>query len=90
MMWVSESFRSLELLVDFANDRRVGIERAQVVVAHDETGAEVFHLLFEPTKDPDLALTAVAVADAEVPAPAVTEDVVDEAEAIIHDAQRDG
>lgn len=89
-MWVSESFRSLPLLLDFANDRRVRIERAQIVVAHDETGAEVFHLIFEPTKEPDLALTAVAVAEAEVAEPAEAEEVVDEAEAIIHDAQRDG
>jgi len=89
-MWVSESFRSLPLLLDFANDRGVRIERAQVVVARDETGAEVFHLLFEPTKEPDLALAAVAVADVEVPEPAEVEEVVDEAEAIIHDAQRDG
>lgn len=88
-MWIAESFRSLGLLLGFANDRGVPIERAKVVVTRDEGGAELFHLLYEPLDDPGLALAAVAAAEADLPEVVEPEDAVDEAEAIIHDAQRD-
>jgi hypothetical protein len=88
-MWVAESFRSLGLLLGFVNDRRLPIERAKVVVSREEGGAEVFHLLYEPVDEPERALAAVAAAEAELPDEVEAEDVVDEAEAIIHDAQRD-
>lgn len=89
-MWIAERFRSLELLLGFANDRRLPIERAKVIVTRDEGGAEVFHLLYEPVDEPERALAAVAAAEADFPDEVEAVEVVDEAEAIIHDAQRDG
>lgn len=89
MMWISESFASLDLLLAFANDRRITIERAKVVVAHDADGAERFHLLYAPGDDIEPVLAAVATGEAELPIEAERDEALDAAEAIIHDAQRE-
>lgn len=88
-MWIAESFQSLASLLGFVNDRRVAIERAKVVVAHDGAGREVFHLLYAPADEPEPAFAAVATAEAELPIEAERDEAIDAAEAIIHDAQRD-
>lgn len=89
MMWIAERFPSLDLLLAFVNDRRIAIDRAKVVVAHDAVGIEIFHLLYAPADEPEPALAAVAAAEAELPIEAERDEAIDAAEAIIHEAQRE-
>lgn len=85
-MWMTESFATVELLVAFLNDRRLGEGQCKIVVAHDARGDEVFHLLYQLEAPGDLV--AQAVVEAEVPAlgtGAEAADAVGAAEAIIQD-----
>ena len=83
-MWVAESFSSLELLLDFLNDRRIAAERCKVAFVPAADGGGRWHLLHQ-LEERDQALAAVAEADAVV----MANDAVASAEAIISDAQRD-
>lgn len=88
-MWIAEDFPSLDLLLAFVNDRHIAIDRAKVVVAHDDGGVQIFHLLYAPADEPELTLAAVATAEAELPIEAERDEAIDAAEAIIHEAQRE-
>ncbi len=83
-----ESFATIELLVDFLNDRRLPADQFKVVAARDEDGNQVFHVLYTA---PETVMAEVAVAQVglEQTAAEDVEDAVDAAEAIIADAQRD-
>jgi hypothetical protein len=83
-MWVTESFSSLELLLDFLNDRRIVAERCKVVFVPGADGVGVWHLIYQ-VEEGERGLAAVAEEDALV----VANDAVASAEAIISDAQRD-
>ena len=85
-MWVAERFPSLELLLDFLNDRAIRSERCQVVAVSEPAGGAVWHLLYQPDNDSTGALAAVATIEADEPLPG---DAIASAEAIIADAQRD-
>ena len=87
-MWTSESFATLELLVAFLNDRRIGADRCKVVVARDDEGAQVFHLLYQMLEDA-VGVGAVAQAEAEALDGTDADDAVGAAEAIIAEASRD-
>ena len=85
-MWVAERFPSLELLLDFLNDRAMRAERCKVVAVPEAAGGAVWHLLYQPEEEPSDALTAVAAIEADAPLP---DDAIASAEAIIADAQRE-
>ncbi len=87
-MWKTEQFSSVEDVVDFLNGRGLRPERIKLAVGRGDSGRQVFHLLYE---EEDSSLVGVAVAEADVPeiAPGDVGGVMDEAEAIIADAQRD-
>lgn len=85
-MWVAERFPSLELLLDFLNDRAIRAERCKVVVDAGSEGGGRWHLLYQPEEDGGARLTAVAAVEAEAPE---GDEAVASAEAIIADAQRD-
>ena len=88
-MWVAERFPSLELLLDFLNDRAMRAERCKVVAVPEAAGGAVWHLLYQPEEEPSDALAAVAaVAAIEADAP-LPDDAIASAEAIIADAQRE-
>ncbi len=83
-----ESFATIELLVDFLNDRRLPADQFKVVAARDEDGNQVFHVLYT-AREAVLAEVAVAQAGRDQSTAEDAEDAVDAAEAIIADAQRD-
>ncbi len=87
-MWMLESFATIELLVDFLNDRRLSADQFKVVAARDEEDNQVFHVLYA-ARETVLAEVAVAQVGLESSATEDAEDAVDAAEAIIADAQRD-
>jgi hypothetical protein len=83
-MWVAESFSTLELLLDFLNDRQIAAERCKVVHVRGADGGGHWHLIHQ-IEERGRQLAAVTEADAVV----VANDAVASAEAIISDAQRD-
>ncbi len=85
-MWVAERFPSLELLLDFLNDRPLRAERCKVVAVSEAAGGAIWHLLYQPEEEPSDALAAVAAIEADAPLP---DDAIASAEAIIADAQRE-
>lgn len=87
-MWKAEEFSGVDEVVSFLNGRGLRPEQVKVAVARGEGGGQVFHLLYE---DEDRSLVGVAAAEAEVPeiGGADLGGVVDEAEAIIAEAQRE-
>ena len=88
-MWTSETFTSLDQLIDYLNEHRIRAEYCKIVVVEARRGTPTFHLLIQAESDPDPKLLAVAQAEAEPPITPERGQVVDEAEAIISDAQRD-
>lgn len=87
-MWMLESFATIELLIDFLNDRRLTADQCKIVAARDDDGNQVFHVLYQSLESV-LAEVAVAQAGIDQPSADDAEDAVDAAEAIIADAQRD-
>lgn len=87
-MWKAETFATLEALLAGLNQRAMEPAACKIVVADDEHGAQHFHLLYVENGRP---LVGVAVAEAEVNGleGSAPEEAVDEAEAIIADAQND-
>jgi hypothetical protein len=85
-MWVAERFPSLELLLDFLNDRAIPAERCKIAAVPEPAGGAVWHLLYQPDAEPSGGLAAVAAIEADAPLP---DDAIASAEAIIHDAQRE-
>lgn len=94
-MWQSETFPTIAALVAALNRRGLAAADCKVVAADDGRGGDMFHLLFVEDGRP---LVGVAVGDADAEADAMgngiagagTDDVLDEAEAIIADAQQGG
>jgi hypothetical protein len=88
-MWTSETFASLDQLIGYLNEHRIRSERCKIVVVETGHGGSGFHLLIQAESDPDPQLLAVAQAETSpLPTPERGQ-VVDEADAIISDAQRD-
>ena len=83
-----ESFATIELLIDFLNDRRLAADQCKIVAARDDDNAQVFHVLYVQFEGV-LAEVAVAQVGLEQPSADDADDAVDAAEAIIADAQRD-
>lgn len=88
-MWSSETFASLNLLLDYLNAHRIQAERCKIVVLEAAPGGPGYHLLMQTEGDLDPPVLAVAQGEAEAPTAPERGPVVDEAEAIIHDAQSD-
>ncbi len=88
-MWLSETFDTLDLLIQFLNKQRIAPALCKVVAVSEPRGAARFHLLYQLDDEPDPALLAVAGAEAELPETADREQAIDAAEAIIQDAQRE-
>ncbi len=89
-MWTTESFRSLDLLVAYLNDRKLRPGQCKIV-AGGEGGGAIYHLLYETSEvEPDL-LAQEATVDVELVPVAGTDgdDAVDLAERIIHEAQQE-
>jgi hypothetical protein len=91
-VWESRLFDSMAELIDEVNARGLTADRFKVVPELSAAGRGHYHLLSLGGAAPDPLLAAVAVtADGEIE-PLVEEErheAVDEAEAIIHDAQHD-
>ncbi len=88
-MWASESFGTLELLIDFLNDRRLDAARCKVAVARDDNGDELYHLLYQVDDEPGQALATVAVEEVDAVPPVDADDAVGAVQAIIAEAQRE-
>ncbi len=50
-MWTLESFRTLDLLVAFLNDRKLRADHCKVVAGPGESGEPIYHLLYETDID---------------------------------------
>ncbi len=90
-MWSVESFRTLDLLVAFLNDRKLRASHCKVVAGTNEGGESIYHLLYETDIDDSGLQAREAAVEVELLPVAGTEggDAVDLAEQIIHDAQRE-
>ncbi len=88
-MWASESFGTLELLINFLNDRDLDAGRCKVVVVREDGGDQPFHLLYQLDDEPRQALAAVTVEEADALPPVDADDAVGAARAIIAEAQRE-
>jgi len=90
-MWILESFRTVDLLVAFLNDRKLRSDEYKVVAAAGETGESIYHVLYEvDIEDPGFQAQEAAVEVAQMTvAGSDAGGVVDLAEQIIHDAQRE-
>ncbi len=88
-MWASESFSTLELLINFLNDRGLDAGRCKVVVVREDGGDQLFHLLYQLDDEPGQALAAVTVEEADALPPVDADDAVGAAQAIIAEAQRE-
>ncbi len=87
--WVSESFVSFDLMLMFLNDRAIRPDRCKLLVSRDAQGAQLFHVVFQTGGDDDLAMAAVAQAEAEGLDTEDAGEAVDAAEAILQEATRD-
>jgi len=87
-MWQSESFLSFPALLGWLNAHRIRPSDCKILVAVDDHGRQRYHVLYV---DEDGSLERVGVAEASVGGLSTADsgDVLDEAEAIIHDAQRE-
>ena len=88
-MWASESFGTLQLLIDFLNDRGLDAGRCKVVVVREDGGDQLFHLLYQVDGETGQALAAVAAEEADALPPVDAGDAVGAAQAIIAEAQRE-
>ncbi len=90
-MWSLESFRTLDLLLAFLNDRGLRAAQCKVVSDSSENGERLYHLLYETAPDDSGLQAREAAVEVELLPVAGTDggDVVDLAEQIIHDAQRE-
>jgi len=85
-MWRAESFPSVEAVLAFLNLRGLKPASCKLVVARDEGGGQLFHLLFVEDERP---LVGVATAEAEVEGfdGQDKDEAIDEAEAILAEAR---
>ena len=84
-MWISASFASLSDLVQFLNARRMEAATFHVVVARDDDGIQVFHLLYREAQELDAV--GQAVQEAEL-LPVVEGAAADEAAAAVVAAEK--
>lgn len=83
-MWISASFSSLPDLLAFLNARRLPPGAFHVVVARDDDGVQVFHILYQESLELDA--TGLAVQEAEL-LPVVEGAAADEAAAAVEAAE---
>ncbi|HEV2528380.1 MAG TPA: hypothetical protein VGT61_08035 [Thermomicrobiales bacterium] len=91
-IWETQLFASIEELVEAVNARGLTADQFKVVPEPSASGRGRFHLLFQAEAEPDPLMASIAVRESgEVQALVEEErhEAVDEAEAIIHDAQHD-
>ncbi len=88
-MWTLESFRTLDLLVAFLNDRKLRADHCKVVAGPGESGESIYHLLYETDiDDQGFQAREAAVESDLLPVAGIDGGgAVDLAEQIIHDAQ---
>jgi hypothetical protein len=87
-MWKAEHFSSLDDVLAFLNRRGLRPPSCKLVVARDEGGGQLFHLLYVEEERP---LVGVAAAEAEVEGfnGQELDEAIDEAEAILAEARRE-
>ena len=90
-MWTLESFRTLDLLVTYLNDRKLPASQCKVVAGIGEDGDPIYHLLYQADVDGSGRHRREAAVEAGLLSVSATDggDAVNRAEQIIQDAQRE-
>lgn len=89
-MWQSQSFPSVELALAFVNEHRLRADQFKVMAARWGWGSRlVVWVLYQADEAGLAGVTTAAAAEPEPLSSPVAGNVVDEAEAIIADAQRE-
>ena len=92
-MWTSVSFATLSDLIIFLNARRLRPEAFHVVVARDEDGLQLFHLLYREAASTNVGGQAVQEAELLPVVEGAEEDeaaaAVEAAEEILHGNEAD-